>query len=270
MLVLARSLTLAEISAPFHADSPLIGWHNVVTSAAIAADTEDADHPATNMANPATHLMWVASPSSPAVDEYVTITTGYNDEIDYVGIARHNLGSENIPVSIEGYAGSWVEIVEETILSDDGPALFRFDPAVYSQVRVRLQPGDAPASIAVLYVGKLLVMERRLYVGHTPLDYARKTRVINALSESGNYLGSIVLGQVAASSAAFQLIDPAWYRTYLDPFIARGKGTSFFFAWRPYSYPREVGYAWLTNDPMPKPVTPSHLLEIELQMSGIV
>jgi hypothetical protein len=236
----------------------------------VVADTENADFPASNLANPATHLVWLASPDSPAADEYLTVTTSYADDLDYVGIARHNLGSANIPVSIEGFAGSWEEIVEETILPDDGPALFRFDPAVYSQVRVRLQPGDAAATIAVLYVGKLLVMERRIYVGHTPLDHARKTRVVNARSESGNYLGSIVLSQFAESSAAFQLINPAWYRANLDPFLTQGKGTTFFFAWRPTSYPHEVGYAWLTNDPMPKPVTPSHLIEVELQMGGIV
>lgn len=274
MLVLSRQLSLEAVARP-HADSPLLGWHTVVTASNVAATSEDADYPASNLANPATHLKWTAGETSPTT-QYVTVTTGYADDIDYVGIARHNLGSEGLTVSVQGFQDpSWVELIEQRILADDGPTIFRFTPGVYSQVRLVIEGIDessppALPSIAVLFVGKLIVMERRIWVGHTPLDHARKTRVVNSRSESGNYLGSVVLSQHAESSAMFQLIDPDWYRENLDEFLSEGKGTTFFFAWRPTTYPNEVGYAWLTNDPMPKPVTPSHLLEVELQMQGIV
>jgi uncharacterized protein YfaP (DUF2135 family) len=59
-LVISSSLVLADEADGLSLDHPLIGWHNVVTSATISADTEDANYPASNLANPATHLEWRA------------------------------------------------------------------------------------------------------------------------------------------------------------------------------------------------------------------
>jgi hypothetical protein len=163
----------------------------------------------------------------------------------------------------------WTRLVQDVILPDDGPALFRFVPQTLSQIRIRLQDGNAPAQIAVVYCGLLLVMERGLYDGHTPLTYARKVEVTNGRSERGQFLGRIVTGESLASAAAFTLLTPAWFRASMDPFLIAAKERPFFFAWRPQTYPREVGYAWLVNDPVPVNTPPSKLISIELQMGGL-
>jgi hypothetical protein len=267
MIVISSALVLADVADSLSLDHPVIGWRNVVTASTIVADAEDANYPASNLANPATHLEWRGT--STAL-QYLTITTNEVDPIDYVAVAKHNWSTAEIPVSIEGYIGGiWTEIVEEVILPDDGPALFRFTSQSLSQVRFKLAAGSVIPRTAVVYCGKLLVVERKVYVGHTPLPHARKSSIANGRSEAGNFLGRIVLGSWRESNVPLSLITPAWYRTYMDPFLAVAKNTPFFFGWRPQSYPREVGYGWLTDDPMPVPTGPSNLIALDLKIDGV-
>lgn len=266
MLVISTAavLALADTETP---DLPLIGWRNVVTATTIVATSQDANYPASNLANPASHLDWR---SLVMTEQYLTVTTNEVDPIDYVAIAGHNFASAEVPVSIEGYIdGIWTEIVEEVMLPDDGPALFRFDLQSLSQVRIRMQAGSDEPRAAVVYVGRLLVMERRIYAGHTPLPHARKTSVVNGRSESGKFLGRIVLGESRESTIPLSLISPAWFRANMVDFLAAAKEAPFFFAWRSESYPREIGYCWLMDDPMPTPVGPHNLIAFDLKVSGI-
>jgi hypothetical protein len=54
------------------------------------------------------------------------------------------------------------------------------------------------------------------------------------------------------------------------PFTTSGKGTPFFFAWRPASYPRETGYVWLTGDPVPVNQRSNGMMSVGLDYDGTV
>lgn len=269
MIVITSSLVLNPVETG--PDHPLIGWNNLVTAANIAADSSAANYPASNLANPATYREWRANT---AVECHLTVTTDGVTPIDYVALAKHNLGSALIAVSVEGFiSGGWTELCSPVILPDDTPSLWRFSPQALPQIRWRFQASSISVipRAAVAYVGKLLVMEKRIYVGHTPFPHARKDTFSNGVSESGQFLGRIQLGSTRETTAPFRLLSPAWYRANMDAFLANGKGAPFFFAWRPATYPREVGYGWLLNDPMQAPQDSSdgNLIAIELQMGGI-
>jgi hypothetical protein len=260
-------LTPPDDRFPVTLDHPVIGWHNLVTSTTIVADTADASHPASDLANPATHLYWLAADTT---DQYLTVTTNYVDEIDYLAVAGHNFGSGEIVVSVEGFIDSvWTEIVEEHMLSTDGPLLFRFTAQSLSQVRLKMQPGSVAPRAAVVYVGSLLTLERKLYAGHTPLPYGRKHEILSGMSESGNFLGRNVLGAWRESTVPLSLISPDFYREFMDEFMAAAKTTPFFFAWRPETYENEVGYGWLTDDPMPTPQSGNSLIAFDLKIRGV-
>lgn len=257
------------------ADNPVIGWRNLVTTGNVSTTTEAEGFSATNLANPSTNLRWTGELSSPEADEYVTVVTSATDDMDYIAIAKHNLGTAQIPVSVEyldedASPDSWEELIASVILPNDGPALFRFPPQALSAIRLRLQPGTEAPSIAVVYTGKLLVLQRRLYVGHTPMNYGRTSKITNARSESGNFLGRIMLNQKTGTAVGLKNMTPDWYRTYMEPFIQDSYENPFFFAWRPSSYPREVGYAWMTNDPQPSNQLPNGMMQVDLDMTGIV
>lgn len=273
MIVIASAFSLTEDFAAT-ADNPLIGWRNIVTVDNVTASGgEDPDYPAVNLANPSTAIgqSWVSGSDA---TQYLTVLTGEVDDIDYLAVARHNFGSEQIVVSVEGRdsaIASFSELVGETLLADDSPVLFRFEPQGLYEVRLKMQPPGSPAPLpaaAVLYVGKLLILQRRIYVGHTPIPFGRRIQMTNGRSESGNFLGQIITGEFRDSAVTMQNLTPAWYREELDPFIA--ERPPFFFAWRPGDYPAEVGYAWITSEPKPVNQRSNGMMQIDWQMDGVV
>jgi hypothetical protein len=135
---------------------------------------------------------------------------------------------------------------------------------------LRLQPGTAAPTIAVVYCGALLVLQRRMYVGHTPINMGRDVSHASHRSVSGNFLGRIVLGRKTGTSVALQNLTPDWYRTYMHPFVLAAEEIPFFFAWRPSSYPNEIGYAWLTQDPKPSNQRTNGMMQVDLQLEGVV
>ena len=270
MIVISSSLTLGE-TPETHPNAPLIAYRNLVTASNITADTAAEGYPASNMANPITApgARWRAGDTTA---QAVSVEVQTVDPIDYIAIARHNLGSEAIPVTVEGSTDdgdNWSELVQEVLLADDAPALFRFTPQALTNIRLSLGEGDAPAEIAVLYTGLLLALQRRIYVGHVPMPYGRSAKIVNGKSEGGDFLGRIVLSEQLATAVEIKNITPAWYRASLDPFIVASKETPFFFAWRPGDYPDETGFAWMTNDPQPQNARRNGMMQISLQMTGI-
>lgn len=255
--------------ADFNRNSPQVGYDNAVAVGNVASDTADASYPISNVANPSTASEWRAS--STAL-QYITVTLSAADRlIDYVGIARHNLGTGGGLISIEGNTGSgWVELVQGVYLGDDAPKIFRFTPDYYTGIRLKIGATTTAARLAVLYCGKMLELQRRIAVGHTPLPLGRQRKTVTGRSESGNFLGRILSGGQATSAIGLRNIEPGWYRTKLDPFILAAETDPFFFAWKPGDYPREIGYAWLTADPVPKISRANGMMEVDLQMTGII
>lgn len=277
MIIISDDLVLSSTGdEETNSNSPLIGWDNLVTIDNITASSEDVDYPAVNLANPITSPIarWQATTTA-----MQTITFAINsiEDVDYVGIARHNLGTNQNSVIIEGStdggtASGWFELVQEVLLPNDAPAIFRFTPQSLTHVRIVIGAGASgsdPAEIAVAYVGKLLPLQRRIYVGHTPINYGRSSKVVSGKSEAGDFLGRVIISEQTETSVELKNLTPSWYRSKLDPFIQASKDTPFFFAWRPGDYPNEVGFAWMTNDPQPKNQLPNGMMNIDLQMTGI-
>ncbi len=253
-------------------DHPIIGWDNIVTVDNIVATSEATGYPVTNLANPATHLRWRGSPDSPAAAERITITTGSADDIDYLAIAKHNFGT----ATIEAYVGYSDDNSPETITTlagpiipaNDAPLLFRWTPGPLTKVTLFLAAGDAAPEIGALFTGKLTVLPRKIYQGFTPPSHGRMGKEVNLMAESGDYLGTITTQRHVESKIPLSLIDPTYYRDFIDDFIAARP--PFFIGWRPQTYPNEVGYMRLTNWPQPAPQSPHSLLSMSLEMTGTV
>lgn len=274
MIIISRNYVIVE-TADFSADNPVIGYENLVTVDNVTVDIEDPNHPAVNVANSSTALKWAGFQDY--ASQALQVFLNSSEEVDYLAIARHNLGSLQFPVTVEGATEldsdgnpDWFELVQETLLPDDSPAIFRFAPQALLYIRLVMGIGlDAP-EISVLYVGKLLILQRRIYVGHTPINYGRNTNVTTGRSESGQYLGRLITGEWRSNGVSIQNITPDWYREFMDPFVARAnQDTPFFFAWRPETYPFEVGYCWLTGDARPVNQIANGMMQIELSLNGV-
>jgi hypothetical protein len=270
------ALSGAVVSDQPNGNNPIIGYDNRVTTGNVSASSADEDHPAVNVANVNTWQYWQGNGfASPTDDEFLTVIVDSVEPIDYVGIARHNFFTAQIPVTVEVQStdgAAWVAVTSEGVPSTDGPLIYRFEEQSVYAVRVHMGSpltGTTAPQVGVLYLGKLLVLQRRIYVGHTPITMGRVARITNARSETGNFLGRIVLSEARQTRVTMRNLLPDWYREYLDPFIEDSKEIPFFFAWRPLDYPNEVGYAWMTNEPVPTNQLPNGMMQVELQMTGI-
>lgn len=263
MIVIAQDLvaTLQETEA---ANSPLIGWHNIVATDNVSESSAAAGFPVTELANPATDLYWLAADTGA---QSLTVTTNTADDLDYVAIAGHNLATAEVAISIEGDdGGGFDELIAPVMLADDRPAIFRFPRQPLQSVRVVLASGAAPASIAVLRLGALIVVPRKIGVGHIPINYAREANVITGMSENGRYLGAVQVGETNKSAIEFRNLSPTWYRETLDPVIASRR--PFFWAWRPTTYPLEVGYVWPVGNPKPNNQRANGMMAIGVPVEG--
>lgn len=261
-IVISPNVVLAADAADIGGNAPVIGWHNLVTLAGVAASFQAVDHPASNLANPSTAQAWRST--STAV-QYLTVTLSGTDAVDYVGLARHNLGSGLVGVSVEiddpEAPGNWVEVASAMLLPDDGPAVIRFEEVYPTTLRLKLVPGAVIPRLAVLYVGKLLVLQRGLQPGHVPLPFAASDEIVTGQAESGDFLGRIVTRQARTSSVSIIGLGYDWFHQNMAAFVRKARTVPFFFAWMPELYPHEVGYAWLTNDVRP---------ETQMVQSGII
>lgn len=253
-------LTFAQDGEAHNGNLPILGWHNLVRPENVSASWVDEDFPASNLGNPNTASRWQ---SDRATTQHVTFDIQTVAPIDYVGIARHNLGSINAVVSVQvqrpGVA-AWTTVFEEQILPTDAPAVLRFEPQPVDGIRLRIVGAEAPPSIAVAYVGKLLIMERGLQQGHVPAHLAAQDDIVTGTAESGDYLGRVVTQRALSTGVSFRYLRKGWFDANMLPFARVARERPFFFAWMPQDYPDEAAFCWTTSDLRP---------EAEMLASGV-
>lgn len=258
---------------------PVIGWHNIVNTGNIDTTTEDADFPASNLASPSTYLKWKGGINTAQI-EVITIDISTPTSIDYFAIAKHNFGTIGARLTVEintNDSPDWVMLDYEdnsppgVFPDDDCPLIFRFTPTTITGIRLTVNGGSDIPEAAVVYVGRLLQVERsiKVDVDHKPLPLGRRTKIVSGMSESGNFLGRVVLHQFNESVAEFSHITPDWYRANFDPFVLSAQELPFFIAWNPSEYPEDVGFAWLTSDPEPEVAPSTRRMSVDLNMRGI-
>lgn len=250
-------------------DLPIIFWHNLVSISNVSTDSEDPDFPVTNIANPSLASKWKQDlTDSPAAmpDSIMVDITGMGP-INYVAIAGHNLGTAGATIAVEGEgnpsgtspASTMSPLQQEWVTgfspSDDSPLVIMFGEVEAQEddlgtVRLRLQsPGNVAMEIAVLYVGYATVLEEGIQADHTPLPLATVHEVFTGQTENGSFVGRVQIGQWQESTARIANMSTEWARDNLLPFLEAAAEYPFFWAWSPASYPDEVSYAWLSNDP---------------------
>lgn len=262
----------------FGLNNPFFGYRNFVAEDGITADSEDDDHPASNLGNVLTFpdAQWWSETTGA---QNVVFTIASTDPCDYAGVAEHNFGTAGISVKWQVYDGAvWNDATPVQLPADDSPLIFRYAAQpVNAGIRMVLGAGSAPPRAGVVYVGPSLVTPRRLWVGHTPLKLSPVTSIYSGMSEAGDFLGRVQDGEHVSTTIDLKNLPPGWYRQHFDPFVVAAKTRPFFFAWRPEDHPNEVGFCWLTNNPKPTNARRAHsrtgdngMMSVQLQVNGIV
>lgn len=245
-------------------NQPRLCWQSFVDPDNVTATSETDENPVTNLTNPATSFVWQASSTAQQ-----DIDFGVEGEVDYIGIARHNFGGAT-EVRLQFKIGTDYVTVRDWFQPPlQQTILILFNIASPDEVRISIRGNVSPPILGVVYIGRATVIQRRIYVGHTPITYGRNVQTVGAVSESGQYLGELVRRESRSTSIALQNLTPQWYRDELDPFVSQRPRRPAFFAWRPQSYPNEVGYMWLSGNARPSNQRPNGMMQITLNMDGI-
>lgn len=247
-------------------DNPVIGYHNVVTSAGVSSTTAADGYPITNVANPSTNPFWRGGVNTG--NEVITITTNFDSEIDYIGIAAHNLGTIKAIFSV--LSGS-SPILASGVFFDDDPIIIQFQPTIISQLVLTLSHTgvDAP-QIGVLYAGKLLELERSIKIDqrHMPVNLNFQSSVVGGRTEI-NPLGRIRLNTKTVSMAEFDHFTPDWYRSDFQAFALAAEDNPFFYAWDPDEYPYEMSYVWAIDDVRAAVHPVTQRIAAQIKMEGL-
>lgn len=256
---------------------PIFGYHNIIDATTISSSTAAEGYPAANVANPSTFQKWKGTSVDPDTEDYFLIPFGdYTDGVNYLGLAKHNFGTAGVRISVLGSndAGSTFDytLVEPFTVANDSPILLVFEEHLdINLISVVLEPlGEIAAELAVMYLGKMLRAERKIYVGHTPITMGRRLTVANGRSTSGNFLGRVVLSRKTQTAIELKNLTPSWYRSFFDPFLKAAEELPFFFAWRPDTYPLEVGFCWIPNDATPQNTMSNGMMSVSFEVEGIV
>jgi len=262
MIYLDSSLTGVDL------DAPRFCWHNLVTEANVSADEEDADHLIENIAMPATSIYWKGLT---AAAQTISVDLGSAMDVDYIAFARHNFGSGGITYNIQQSTNGadWTTIDGPISPANDYVIIHEFDTLTdrYFRIQITAATSEIP-EIGVLYLGEILRMELRVYVGYTPFTLAKVATVSTGFSESGQFLGRVKRREIYDNPISFQNLTPAFLHS-LTSFFDAAEEAPFFFAWRPQSYPEEVGYCWFSGNPKSSNAGPNGDMSLSIDMRGI-
>jgi len=151
---------------------------------------------------------------------------------------------------------------------DDRPIMRLVEAATSSFFRVRLT-GQTTPLVGVIYMGEALQMERGIYIGHTPIGFARKTVVRPNLSTGGQFLGRSIIRVGSSGSWLWKNLTASWVRKYLDPFLEAARTDPFFILWRPSKFPGEAGYCQTKGDQVPTNSGPRDKMSFDLNAEGL-
>lgn len=246
-----------------------------LTDAAVTASTEITGAPKDAPLRPDTAEYWEAS-ALPATWE---IDLGSTVNVDYAGIAGHDIGSNGASVKIEtslgDFTGSpltqvWTEFGTEVAPDDDSALLYLDDVRTARYARITLTGAGSVPHIAVFYIGVALAMEREADGGgFQPITMARQTELHQSLSRGGQFLGQGFRRTGLSAGVSFKHLDPAWYRANFDAFAKHARNLPYFFAWWPEQYTEDVAFVWTPDDITPAYMGVKDLMQVNWNMNGV-
>lgn len=175
-------------------------------------------------------------------------------EVDFVGIAAHNAGTQDGGVDIlVQYAttiGGALTTIENVEFADNNAVMPLFTAVTIAEIAITFNASTLGLELGVIYAGKALEMLRPIFGGHSPIDLSSVAQYQSTTSESGQFLGRNINRQGLATDFSWQHLDDVWYRDNFQPFVESAKRLPFFIKWRPDLYD-VAAFGYTTSDIKP-------------------
>lgn len=251
-------------SPPWPGNHPNIGYDSRLIDNNVSVTATAGEQSKNALLNPATYDRW--TPGATSGEWIATFDDGLTD---YAAIAAHNFGSTGTQVEIQvtNNGGTDWNSVGSATPDDDKPIVFLFVNQTINGIKLILTGSDQ-ASIGVLYAGEMLIMMRPIYGGHQPVRLNANDVFTPQISDSGQYLGRVLVRRGYKTSADFQHLKSDWYRQNFQPFVDAAKTRPYFWLWNPLEHPDDIVYAWTNNNIQPSNMGIRNLMSVSLDIEA--
>ena len=265
-VVISSDLVLNEQSLNYPLSHARIGYRNLAPGATVSATPAASGTQASMVQNDFTYERFEAASTSTA---RIAFDLGAADSVNYCGIAAHNIESIGATVTFQSSPdnATWSDVLDFNPANDDAIMLL-FDTENERYYRVVVDGASSPAQVGVIYFGMTLDMQRPIYGGHGPITLNRTVAKRSARSDSGQFLGNNIVRRGQSTSFDWQNLTAAWYRNNFDAFARYAEENPFFIAWRPLTYPAEVGFVEATQPASPSNMGTRDLMSVSMQVRG--
>lgn len=208
------------------------------------SSNENPSFPVSNVVLRDTYSTWRPTTWSPRI----TATWALPVTVNYFAIARHNLGSGNLSaqLDVKPPGGDWTKVAG-IYPEHDGTIVIPFAETQIEEARLSIGTG-ASAVVAVVQLGRAVIVPRPLRASTSPVFLSRRTRVVPQMSEGGQLLGSIVTSRGVEVSPEWRNLPRAFYDGTLRALAHELPGTPIAFLWQPEEHPDEAVYGIVDGD----------------------
>lgn len=227
---------------PYVANSPLIGWDNLVPTATVTATSSAAGFPVSGLLNGVTTDPWRPS----AMPATVNVVLPSSAPASMLCLAAHDLGTQGVTVILERLVGAVWTSVMSVSPADDAPLILSFDAVSATSWRVRFT-GSSTFRLSVLSLCLGLTIPGRIIPPHTPLHRVSQVDLVgDSESGTGEFLQADFnrMGGSANLNFSVQLSEFATgdeFEAFRQHF---NRARPFFIACFPTYEPHDVGYVW--------------------------
>ena len=181
-----------------------------------------------------------------------TLTYPTARNVSFVGVAKHDLGTQNATIAIEYLVGStWAAFPGAGALepADDTPILLLTAVTEVVGVRVRITAADDEPTTSIIMVGLADEWPQPFVWTGQPITEGDRIGFENTIAVTGNWLGRSVVSDGLQFGVDMNNVPEAWRKVQFKAFkaYANGKDAAFFIALRPDGYVDELAYAWATE-----------------------
>lgn len=269
-VVISSQFVLTDQAFPLnHArigiNSALVGATVTATSTATGFDPE-------NVIDGTTYDYWRPTTGN------ATLTAVFTEiqEIDYLGIAAHDLGTAGASIQLQHYIdGAWTDTTDayepnqfDALATGDKTIMLFFNRVFTDRIRLVITSSQV-YSVGVVYAGKAFAFERPFYQGHRPLSLNRTTSIVHHISEQGLDVGRYIRRKGARTTIQVNNQTPGFMRNKVAPLIQARRTKGFFFAWRPDSLPDDVAFCWSAENIQPVNSGKRDLMDLSFSVSAI-
>ena len=234
------------VGADYNLNHLRTAWRRMAGT--VTATTSADGFAAANAGTPRTDTAWRPTGTAP---HSWTLTPGAATQISYVGIAVHDLGTQNATVSVQVDTGAGFATVAGATVSpeDDEAILFLIAPVSVDAVRLLISATDAAPTIGVISSGMVTEWPRPAVWTGLPITESERIRFADNQSDTGNWLGRTKTADGLEFKVEVNNLPESFRQGEFKEFRAHtnGEGATFFLALRSADYPDEVAYCWTNS-----------------------